>query len=71
MLMVGLGEAGKNIVNLFKPHSDTYKVIPLDVGEGLQKKDTVEEYDSIDFKFKQRGLKSHDEAILFLCGVGS
>ena len=70
MLMIGLGEAGKNIAKLFKPHSKNYKVILLDESEGLEKKDTVEEYDSIDFKFKQRGLKSHDEAILFLCGSG-
>jgi len=70
MLMIGLGEAGKNIAKLFKPHSKNYKVILLDENEGLEKKDTVEEYDSIDFKFKQRGLKSHDEAILFLCGSG-
>ena len=68
--MIGLGEAGKNIAKLFKPHSKNYKVILLDENEGLEKKDTVEEYDSIDFKFKQRGLKSHDEAILFLCGSG-
>ena len=70
MLMIGLGEAGKNIVKLFKTHTQNYKIIILDAGEGLDKKDTVEEYDEIDFKFKQRGLKSHDEAILFVCGSG-
>ena len=70
MLMIGLGEAGKNIANLFKPHTSNYKIIILDENDGIEKKATVEEYDSIDFKFKQRGLKSHDEAILFLCGTG-
>ncbi|HAI38407.1 MAG TPA: hypothetical protein DCM40_09910, partial [Maribacter sp.] len=36
----------------------------------LDTKDSVEKYDELDFKFKQRGLKSHDEAILFVCGSG-
>ena len=57
MLMIGLGEAGKNIAKLFKPHSKNYKVILLDEGEGLEKKETVEENDYIDFKFKPRRLK--------------
>ena len=70
MLMIGLGEAGKNIANLFKPHTSNYKIIILDENDGIEKKASVEEYDSIDFKFKQRGLKSHDEVILFLCGTG-
>ena len=70
MIIVGLGEAGKNIAKLFKPHTKLYKVIELDAGEGLEEKDSVEKYDEIDFKFKQRGLKSHDEAILFVCGSG-
>ena len=30
MLMVGLGEAGNNIVDLFKPHTKNYKIICLD-----------------------------------------
>ena len=70
MLLVGLGEAGKNIVNLFRPHTKNYKIIVLDENQGIDKKDSVEEYDEIDFKFKQRGLKSHAEAILFVCGSG-
>jgi hypothetical protein len=70
MLMIGIGEAGKNIAELFKPHTQNYKIITLDAGQGLDKKDTVEEYDEIDFKFKQRGLKSHTEAIVFVCGSG-
>jgi len=70
MLMIGLGEAGNNIVKLFKSHTQNYKIITLDAGEGLNKKSSVEEYDEIDFKFKQRGLKSHPEAILFVCGSG-
>lgn len=68
--MVGLGEAGKNIVKLFKPHTKNYKIIILDENEGIEKKNCVEEYDEDPIKLKQRGLKSHDEAILFLCGSG-
>jgi len=68
--MIGLGEAGKNVANLFKPHTKNYKIIILDEGEGLDKKQSVEEYDQIDFKFHQEHLKSHDEAILFVCGSG-
>ena len=68
--MVGLGEAGKNIVKLFKPHTKNYKIIILDENEGIEKKNSVEEYDENPIKFKQRGLKSHDKAILFVCGSG-
>lgn len=70
MLMIGLGEAGKNIVELFKPHTKNYKIITIDEGEGIEKQNTSEDYDSIDFKFTQKGLKSHDEAFLFVCGSG-
>jgi len=70
MILVGLGEAGKNIVKLFKPHTKNYKIIILDENDGLEKKDTVEEYDENSIKFKQKGLKSHDEAVLFVCGSG-
>ena len=68
--MVGLGEAGKSIVELFKPHTKNYKIIILDEDDGIEKKNCVEEYDENPIKFKQRGLKSHDEAILFVCGSG-
>lgn len=70
MLMVGLGEAGKNIVNLFKPHTKNYKIIILDENEGIDKQDSVENYDEQVVKLPQRGLKSHSEAFLFLCGSG-
>ena len=70
MILVGLGEAGKNIATLFKPHSKNYKIIILDENDGIDKKDSVEQYDEDPIKFKQRGLKSHDEAILFVCGSG-
>jgi len=68
--MVGLGEAGKNIVKLFKSHTKNYKIIILDEDDGIKKKNCVEEYDEDPIKLKQKGLKSHDEAILFLCGSG-
>jgi hypothetical protein len=70
MILVGLGEAGKNIAKLFKPHTSNYKIIILDENDGIEKKSTVEEYDEQPIKLKQRGLKSHDEAILFVCGSG-
>ena len=70
MILVGLGEAGKNIATLFKPHSKNYKIIILDENDGIDKKDSVEQYDEDPIKFKQRGLKSHSEAFLFLCGSG-
>tara|TARA_Y100000114_G_scaffold62280_1_gene57127 strand:- start:22445 stop:23281 length:837 start_codon:yes stop_codon:yes gene_type:complete len=70
MILVGLGEAGKNIATLFKPHSKNYKIIILDENDGIDKKDSVEQYDEDPIKFKHRGLKSHDEAILFVCGSG-
>ena len=41
MLIVGLGEAGKNIANLFKPHTKTYKILTFDEGEGLDMMNTL------------------------------
>jgi hypothetical protein len=70
MILVGLGEAGKNIVKLFKPHSKTYKVIIFDENEGLPSQDSTEDYDKHPVKVTSRGLKSHSEAILFVCGSG-
>lgn len=70
MILVGLGKAGSNIVELFKPHTKNYKVIQIDEDNGVPKQNTPEDYDSLDFKFTQRGLKTHDEAILFVCGSG-
>ncbi len=70
MILVGLGQAGKNIVKLFKPHTKNYKIIILDENDGIEKRNTVEEYDEHPIIFKQRGLKSHDEAMLFVCGSG-
>ena len=43
--MVGLGKAGKNIVKLFKPHTKNYKIIIFDENDGLELKNSVEEYD--------------------------
>ena len=68
--MVGLGEAGKNIVKLFKPHTKNYKIIVLDEDSGIQKQDCVEKYDEQPVKLNQKGLKSHTEAMLFVCGSG-
>ena len=68
--MVGLGEAGKNIVKLFKPHTKNYKIIIFDENDGLELKNSVEEYDEQEIKLKQKGLSKHDEAMLFVCGSG-
>ena len=69
MLIVGLGEAGKNIAKLFKSHKN-YKILIFDEGEGLDAKKSVEEYDEQPVKVASRGLKSHDTGILFVCGSG-
>ena len=68
--MVGLGEAGKNIVKLFKPHTKNYKIIIFDENDGLEPKNSVEEYDEQEIKLKHKGLSKHDEAMLFVCGSG-
>ena len=70
MILVGLGNAGKNITKLFKPHTSLYKIIVLDEDDGISKKEKVEEYDEDPIKLKQRGLSKHDEAMLFVCGSG-
>ena len=70
MILVGLGEAGKNIVKLFKPHSKNYKVITFDENDGLEPQQSVEGYDDQPIKVTSRGLKSHAEGILFVCGSG-
>jgi len=70
MILVGLGQAGKNIVNLFKPHSNTYKVITFDEDQGLEAQSSAEDYDNSVVKVTSRGMKSHSEGILFVCGSG-
>lgn len=70
MLMIGLGEAGKNIVKLFKTHTKNYKIVILDENEGITKQDSVEKYDEQRVKLNQKGLISHSEAFLFVCGSG-
>ena len=70
MIVAGIGEAGKNVANLFRPHSKTYKILIFDENDGLKKVDTVEEYDEHPVKINSKTLKAHDEAILFVCGSG-
>ena len=69
MLIVGLGEAGKNIAKLFKPHKN-YKILIFDEGQGLDPQTNVEDYDKRPAKIISRGLKSHSNGILFVCGSG-
>ena len=70
MLIVGLGEAGKNIAKLFKPHAKTYKILIFDEDEGIDSQSSVEGYDEHQVKINRRGLKSHSEGLLFVCGSG-
>lgn len=70
MIIAGLGKAGVSIAKLFKPHTNNYKILTFDDGDGLEKKDTVEEYDAQQIKITAKGLKSHSEGILFVCGSG-
>ena len=70
MLIVGLGEAGKNIAELFKPHKKTYKILIFDEDAGIDAQDSVEDYDKHPVKITSRGLKSHSEGLLFVCGSG-
>ena len=70
MIIAGLGQAGKNIANLFKPHSKNYKILIFDENEGLEPRQTVEEYDEHPIKIPSKTLKNETEAILFVCGSG-
>ena len=69
MIIVGLGEAGCNIANLFKQHKQ-YHVELLDEGKGIKKQETVEEYDQINYKPRKKAIKDASEGILFVCGSG-
>ena len=69
MLIVGLGEAGCNIAKLFKKHKQ-YHVELLDEDKGIKKHETVEGYDSIEYKPRKKAIKSASEGLLFVCGSG-
>ena len=69
MLIIGLGQAGCNIAELFSQHKQ-YHVELIDEGKGIKKCATVEEYDSINYNVRKKALKSATEGILFLCGSG-
>lgn len=69
MVIVGLGQAGKEIANLFKPHKQ-YKIIILDENDGIEPQQSVEDYDAQEIKINKRGLKKHEKGILFVCGSG-
>ena len=69
MIIAGLGQAGKEIAKLFKPHKQ-YRIISLDEGEGLEHQTSVEDYDAQPVKINKRGLKKHEKGILFVCGSG-
>ena len=69
MLVIGIGQAGGNIAKLFKKHKN-YQVVLLDEGKGLIKKETVEDYDSIDYKPPKTWLTKHSEALVIVSGCG-
>jgi len=70
MIIAGIGKAGVEIATLFKPHTKNYNVLLFDEGNGLEKKDSVEEYDEQEIKIPSKSLKNQDEGILFVCGSG-
>jgi len=69
MLIVGLGEAGCKIAELFKQQQQ-YHVELLDEGKGIKKQNSVEEYDEVNYKPRKKAIKSASEGILFVCGSG-
>ena len=69
MLIVGLGNAGCKIASLFKSQSQ-YHVEIIDEGKGIKKKNSVEEYDKVNYKPRKKAIKSATEGILFVCGSG-
>jgi len=70
MIIAGIGKAGCEIATLFKPHSKNYQILLFDGGSGLEKKETVEEYDAQEIKIPSKKLKNESEGILFVCGSG-
>jgi len=69
MLIIGLGQAGCNIAELFKKQNK-YEVVQIDEGKGIKKQKSVEEYDLIEYKPRKKAIKSASEGILFVCGSG-
>jgi hypothetical protein len=69
MLIVGLGQAGCKIAQLFKSH-EQYHVELLDEDKGIKKCKTVEDYDSVNYKPRKKAIKEAREGILFVCGSG-
>jgi len=69
VLIIGLGQAGCNIAELFKQQQQ-YHVEFLDEGRGLKKCSSVEEYDSVNYKPRKKVIKLATEGILFVCGSG-
>ena len=69
MILVGLAKQ-ERISPPYSNHTAKITNNNSDENNGIDKKDSVEQYDEEPIKFKQRGLKSHDEAILFVCGSG-
>ena len=69
MIVIGLGQAGKNIAQLFSPHKN-YKIIILDENEGIESRQSVEEYDQHPVVIPSKTLKNETEGILFVCGSG-
>tara|TARA_R100001440_G_scaffold6147_4_gene12812 strand:+ start:1799 stop:2605 length:807 start_codon:yes stop_codon:yes gene_type:complete len=69
MVVIGLGNAGCAVAKLFKKHK-TYQVVLLDGGKGIDKCETVEGYDQIEYKPPKTWSKKHKEALVITCGSG-
>ena len=70
MIIAGLGRAGCQIAELFRPHSKTYKILFFDENIGIKPQENVEDYDDKPIKFKSKSLEGHSEGTLFVCGAG-
>ena len=68
MVIIGIGSVGCKIATLFKKYKN-YKVIEVDVGKGLKKCASVEEYEEKAPKFKTRLKFTGPEAWVILSGA--
>ena len=68
MVIIGIGSVGCKIATLFKKYKN-YKIIEVDVGKGLKKYSSVEDYEEKTPKFKTRLKFTGPEAWVILSGA--
>ena len=68
MVVIGLGKAGCAVATLLKKYKE-YKVILLDVGKGIKKQGTVEEYEENTPKFTKKLKFSESDVLFITCGA--